>query len=43
MWERDLGTRTEAIANEITEYDPDDTWTRVDETALSHQPADQGP
>ena len=34
VWERDFGTRTEAIAREITEYDPDESWSRVNETAF---------
>ena len=38
VWERDLGPGTEAIAREMTEFDPDENWWRVNETAFVHEP-----
>ena len=31
VYQKDLGPETQAIASAMTEYDPDDTWDRVDQ------------
>ena len=31
IYQKDLGPQTESIASAMTEYDPDDSWDRVDQ------------
>jgi len=31
IYEKDLGSDTESIASAMTEYNPDNTWDRVDQ------------
>jgi hypothetical protein len=35
VYEKDLGSRTDAIASGITRFDPDDTWRRVSQAVQS--------
>ena len=35
IYEKDLGSRTAAIASAMTSFDPDDTWRRVTQAVQS--------